>query len=105
MKRYKNLHEYESEHADFLAQPIVKSFLEDESHRILLKEVVVEGKKAAKEQLDLRFVEHYYLYRLMKYISILSHYFSNHYDRERRKQKKHYLLFLDQLVRGKESRL
>ncbi|MDF0729011.1 sigma factor-like helix-turn-helix DNA-binding protein [Cytobacillus sp. S13-E01] len=97
MKRYKSLEKYENENSEFLSQPIVKSFFDkDASNLLLLKEAIIEGNSIAKKQLDYRFAEHFYLYRLIKYTSTLSHHFSNDFDKKRRKQKERYLLLIDQ---------
>ena len=91
-----NLNEYTKENAEFLNQPIIKSFFENESDNLLLLEAAfIQGNKEAKEDLDRRFVEHFFYYRLIKYISTLSHFFSIEFDKHKRKQKERFLLLLD----------
>jgi RNA polymerase sigma factor (sigma-70 family) len=104
MRRYINLEAYQKENAQFLNQPIVKSFLENEPDGLfLLESAFVDGDMEAKSRLDKKFVRHFYFYRVVKYISILSHHFSIDFDKQYRKQKQRYLLLIDQHFNNEES--
>ncbi|WP_059171974.1 sigma-70 family RNA polymerase sigma factor [Bacillus sp. FJAT-27445] len=96
MKRYNCMSEYEKENAAFLNQPIIKSFLDREPDNIRLLELAfTTGDKKAMEELDRKFVEHFYFFRLLKYISSVSYYFSIDFDKNHRKQKDRFPLLLD----------
>lgn len=95
-KKYTSLVEFIDENHDFFSQPIIKSFIDQPNNLSLLELAIVHDDSRAREQLDEQFVEHFFLFRLIKYISTLSYYFSNDFDRQRRKQKEKYPLIIDQ---------
>src|SRR5690606_37267080 len=80
-KNYKSLREYKNQNAEFLSEPIVKSFLNEPENALLLEQSVVQGSEEASLELDKRFSKHFFLYRLIKYISTLSYHYSNDFDK------------------------
>ncbi|MGA5691387.1 hypothetical protein [Cytobacillus pseudoceanisediminis] len=94
-KKYTNLNEFIDDNHDFCSQPIVKSFINQPKNLSLLESAIIHDDLSAKVQLDEQFVEHFFLFRLIKYISTLSYYFSNDFDKQRRKQKEKYQLIID----------
>ncbi|MGN7300337.1 hypothetical protein [Ferdinandcohnia sp. SAFN-114] len=102
-KNYKSLREYKNQNAEFLSEPIVKSFLNEPENALLLEQSVVQGSEEASLELDKRFSKHFFLYRLIKYISTLSYHYSNDFDKQRRAQKNRFLLLLDKPINNEES--
>ncbi|AVD54507.1 hypothetical protein CKF96_03005 (plasmid) [Priestia filamentosa] len=70
MKRsFGSLDEFKKGNKELFSQPIVKSFFEENPTNLTLLEASVIYKiEEATRQLDELFVEHFFLYRLMKYI-------------------------------------
>ena len=69
----------------------------------LLEKVVIQKDESARRLLDSLFREHFSLYRLVKYISTLSHFFSIDYDKKLRKHKNRYPTILDKPVKDSEN--
>lgn len=96
VEKYSSLSEFKKKNTEFLSQPIVQSFFDDSRNLSLLELSVVDGDIEAQNQLDRRFVEHFFLCRLIKYISTLSFRFSIDFNKRRRKQKENFPLLVDQ---------
>lgn len=95
-KTYANLSEFKKDNKELFLQPIVQKFFKDAPENVvLLEKSVVHGIPEAIEQLDKKFSEYFFLYRLVKYISVLSSHFSIDYDKQYRKQRERYLLLVD----------
>ncbi|OZT10614.1 hypothetical protein CHN50_21095 [Priestia aryabhattai] len=93
---FDSLDEFKERNKKLFSQPIVKSFFEENpTHLTLLEASVVHKVEEATEKLDKLFAEHFFLYKLMKYISTLSYNFSIEFDRRRKKQKTRFPLLID----------
>lgn len=92
---YTDINQYIKDHHEFFSEPIVKKFLSLESNKDLLKLAVIDGDPLAQQNLDYAFKTFFYRYRLMSYISTLSHVFSIDYDKKIRKSQTNYQLILD----------
>ncbi|AWG44815.1 hypothetical protein BEH_26010 (plasmid) [Priestia filamentosa] len=97
MKRsFGSLDEFKKGNKELFSQPIVKSFFEENPTNLTLLEASVIYKiEEATRQLDELFVEHFFLYRLMKYISTLSYNLPIEFGRRRRKHKTRFPLLID----------
>lgn len=103
MKKYLTLDDYRKDNHEFFSQPIVKGFFENDSNLKLLEQSVVYEDDEAYELLDKRFVEYFYLYRLVKYISTLSFHYSIDFDKRGRRRKDRYRLILDKPIKDLEN--
>ncbi|MGZ9869913.1 sigma-70 family RNA polymerase sigma factor [Priestia endophytica] len=93
---FDSLDEFKERNKKLFSEPIVKSFFEENpTHLTLLEASVVHKVEEATEKLDKLFTEHFFLYKLMKYISTLSYNFSIEFDRRRKKQKTRFPLLID----------
>lgn len=96
IKQYKSLSEYRKRNIELLSQPIVKSFFDNNpGNLILLEASEVYGIEEATDELDKRFVEHFFLYRLIAYISSVSQNFSKYYDKSKKKQTERFPLLIN----------
>ncbi|MCD7035368.1 hypothetical protein LRR81_14075 [Metabacillus sp. GX 13764] len=104
MTRYKNLNEYKKKNAEFLEQPIVKSFFDSNScHLQMLESAIIGCDTKARIELDKQFINHFYFYRLAQYVSVLSHNYSVDFDKSKRKQREHFPLILDRPIENSEK--
>ncbi|MFE7064493.1 hypothetical protein ACFVAD_20370 [Sutcliffiella sp. NPDC057660] len=104
IKKYTSLDEYKQMNVEFFSQPIVKGFFEsDSSHMELLEKAIIQGDKKSQRMLDNLFFEHFLLYRLVKYITTLSHFYSIDFDKRLRKQKVRYPAILDKTIDDSEN--
>ncbi|XIH35909.1 hypothetical protein C1N70_26800 (plasmid) [Cytobacillus firmus] len=87
MEKYSSLSEFKKKNTEFLSQPIVQSFFDDSRNLSLLELSVVDGDIEAQNQLDRRFVEHFFLCRLIN-IFLLFHFVFLLILISRRKQRK-----------------
>jgi len=104
IKNYESLDDYMIRNKEFFSQPLVKGFFEsDPSHMDLLEKAVIQKDESSQKLLDSLFREHFSLYRLVKYISTLSHFFSIDYDKRLRKHKNRYPTILDKPVNDSDK--
>lgn len=101
---FDSVDEFKERNKELFSQPIVKSFFEENpTNLILLEASVVYKVEEASKQLDRLFAEHFFLYKLMKYISTLSYNFSIEFDRRRKKQKTRFPLLIDHSYENEDN--
>ena len=88
--------EFEQENRNLLKQPIIQSFLNNNDNFRLYKKAVCKPTKENRNNLDKEFKIFYAKVRLIKYMSILIHYFAIEYDKKIRVQQKRFPLLVEQ---------
>lgn len=96
-KEYHDYQDFKKKNKLFLSEPIVKTFIhyypevED-----LLKKIITLHDNEALNDLNQKFTEHFYKYRLLSYIAMLSKNFSIDFDKKQKKLKERYQLLFDE---------
>ncbi|TYS58403.1 sigma-70 family RNA polymerase sigma factor [Sutcliffiella horikoshii] len=104
IKKYSNLEDYMNQNRDFFSQPIVKGFFQqDSSHEELLEKAIILKDENSKRKLDSLFLKHFSLYRLVKYIATLSHFYSIDFDKRLRQEKIRFPVILDRPIDDLEN--
>lgn len=75
--------------------PLLNAFLEDIEHLELYKQFCKSPSEGLKQLIDERFVQFYIRIRAIAYFSKIIYFTARHFDRERRKYEKRYVLTLD----------
>ena len=75
--------------------PLLKAFLEEVEHFELYKEYCLSPSEWLKKLIDERFIQFYIRIRAIAYFSKIIYFTARHFDKERRKYEKRYVLTLD----------
>jgi RNA polymerase sigma factor (sigma-70 family) len=83
--------------------PIIESFLADEANYRLAKRALCKPNEKNKKEVDDAFKEFYRRIAIIKYVSKLIYFFSIDYDKKINKQRKTFMLTLDQPLSKDDS--
>jgi RNA polymerase sigma factor (sigma-70 family) len=89
---------YLEQHQEFLSNPVMKAFLNNEEHLSIFATAISFPSKINKGNLNEKFKQFYLELRLTKYLSTLLHYDSINFDKKKRKLADRFPLLLDQPV-------
>lgn len=95
MTNNSTVEKFKLENPHFFSQPIVKSFLSDNTHHTLLENALEFPSKKNIELLDNAFKIHFSEIKLIKLISSTIYYYSIDFDKRIRKERSRYPLIVD----------
>ncbi|EKE30819.1 RNA polymerase sigma-B factor [Salimicrobium jeotgali] len=86
---------FSNEHIAKMKEPIIQKFLQDETHRHLLKKYVKNPTSHHRENLDKAFKDYYKKVKIVTYLNKLIYFFSIDYDKKVSNYTNRYHLSLD----------
>ena len=89
------IEDFYEDYKEKIKEPIIQKFLEDEYNYKLLTEIINNPSEQKKNELDLRFKNHYRRVKIIHYMSKLIHFYSMDFDKRYNRNRSREVLKID----------